>query len=104
MRQGIQAASDGMGMTAPTITIDRNWRSVTVDGVEAYLSPREFEFLLTLSERTGYHAAWDIADQINMNRDDVKIYVMRLRKKLGYDAILSRHGFGYALARNRVAA
>ncbi len=91
-------------MTAPTIVIDRNWRSVTVDGVEAYLSPREFEFLLTLSDKDGYVSTWDIADQLNMNPDDVKVYAKRLRRKLGYAAILNRHGHGYALARERVAA
>lgn len=86
------------------IVVDRKWRSVTVDGRECHLTNTEFTLVELLATRGGYVSTYDLAVIALIGITDVKVYMLRIRRKLGHDAIVNLHGFGYALARGSVVA
>ena len=84
------------------LTVDFDGYVVSVGGEEVALTRREFRLLCALVENRGQvlthdqllDSAWDDADP---TRDQVKLYVSYLRRKLGpvADRIESVRGFGY---------
>ncbi len=88
-----------------SITIDRTWRTVHVDGVEKPLTRTQFDFLATLFGHPGYvsHEALDEALHPGDPRtrqhaaEETKVLAHRLRRRLGVDVLLLSRGYGYAL-------
>ncbi len=89
------------------VTIDFAQRSVAVRGRDVSLTPTEFKLLATfvghpnrvLSREQLGDLVW--GDAYGASRDQVKLYVGYLRRKLAPDApervpIETRRGFGYA--------
>jgi heme-degrading monooxygenase HmoA len=97
------------------LTVDLSRRLVRFGGKEIELPPREFAVLAELvmsperpipSEELARHV-WP--DRPEMNGDDVRRVVYRLRRLLGDDRrrrplIRNRRGYGYVLERHRSAA
>jgi DNA-binding response OmpR family regulator len=85
------------------LTVDRDQRRVYRDGIEARLTPTEFDLLVCLarSPRTVLTRerlladVWDWADASGTRTVDS--HVKALRRKLGPDLIRTVHGVGYAL-------
>lgn len=94
------------GRRAPRIelgvlTVDPASRAVTLDGAAVELTAHEYALLMALVERPGHLLsrqqledaiyALDAAASSNV----VEVYVSRLRRKLGRDAIRTVRGLGY---------
>jgi DNA-binding response OmpR family regulator len=97
----------GTGEEAPIIVgdleIDREERRVRRAGVEAHLTPTEFDLLVHLARRPRavlprerlLAEVWGWADASGTRTVDS--HVKALRRKLGADLIRTVHGVGYAL-------
>lgn len=85
------------------LRIDADQRRVWRDGVEAQLTPLEFDLLARLARRPRTVLArerlleevWDWADAAGTRAVDS--HIKALRRKLGADLIRTVHGVGYAL-------
>ena len=98
-----RARAGGAGSYADrTLEIDYGQRVVTVSGSERRMTPLEFKLLTTfarhpnqvLSREQLLELVW--GDSRGVSRDQVKLYVGYLRKKLGSDVeIETVRGFGY---------
>lgn len=86
------------------LTLDTARMSVTVDGRAVRLSPLEYRLLDLLVHRPGrFVAAGEIAEHLHgiadaADANAIEALVLRLRRKVGAEAIESRRGFGYMLA------
>jgi two-component system KDP operon response regulator KdpE len=93
------------------LLIDPNDRRVTVNGLDADLTPREFELLLFLAQRPGrilstgyiFENVWPYDSETNL--ENVKWYVWRLRKKVEQNPsnpryIITERGVGYRFIPN----
>ncbi|WP_280457610.1 response regulator transcription factor [Nocardia carnea] len=86
------------------LRIDADQRRVWRGGVEAQLTPLEFDLLARLAQRPRAVLArerlleevWDWADAAGTRAVDS--HIKALRRKLGADLIRTVHGVGYALA------
>ena len=98
--------SSGTGssvITAGDVTIDTAARSVSQDGREIPLTPREYSLVEYLAFRRGavvtrtelYEHLFDEDDDSLSNLLDV--HVSNVRKKLGPDFITTRRGHGYCI-------
>jgi DNA-binding response OmpR family regulator len=90
------------------VVIDRDLRDATIRGVPAGLSPREFEILDFLAQRSGRSVSREaLIDRVWGERDDLSekilaVYVRRLRIKIERDPdkpeyLHTVRGFGYRL-------
>jgi two-component system, OmpR family, alkaline phosphatase synthesis response regulator PhoP len=94
---------EGRTITAGSLLVDREARTVTRDGVRIELTRREFDLLLCLAENKGMalsreqllQRAWGY-DTPGTTRT-VDVHVQRLREKLATDAITTVTGTGYRL-------
>ena len=85
------------------LEIDQTDRMVWRDGEEIHLTAREWALLECFIRRLGAivpkakleEALYDFGSEIESNA--VEVYVSRLRKKLGSDAILTVRGLGYRM-------
>jgi DNA-binding response OmpR family regulator len=92
------------------LRIDRARHRVTVPGVEISLTPTEFRMLETFAACPGRVLAHDrILDRVWGDRirarDEVKLYVSYLRRKLaiaGVDPVETVRGVGYRYAPRRL--
>ncbi|UGT62393.1 response regulator transcription factor [Nocardia asteroides] len=99
----IDRADDGAVTVVGDLRIDTGQRRVWRAGVEAKLTPLEFELLTRLAQRPRMvHARerlleqiWDWADAAGTRAVDS--HIKALRRKLGADLIRTVHGVGYAL-------
>ena len=103
-RLGAPAVAQGSTINAGPIVVDRSAHRVLVDGVELGLTATEYKLLLILIERRGrvqsrpqlLELVW--GDRIR-ERDEVKLYVSYLRRKLGaaadVDPVETVRGVGY---------
>lgn len=90
---------------AGNLTIDQASRKVWRDGNEVQLTAREWALLECLAQRAGAtlskaqleEALYAFGSEIESNA--VEVFVSRLRKKLGADAIHTVRGLGYRLER-----
>ncbi|MBX3484099.1 response regulator transcription factor [Phenylobacterium sp.] len=86
------------------LSLDTQRRSATLDGAPLRLSPLEFRLLDCLAHNPGRAvSAGELADHLYGAGDSgdanaIEALVARLRRKVGADAIVTRRGFGYALA------
>ena len=85
------------------ITIDLTGRTVTRRGNSVPLSPREFAIVEHLALRRGKVVSrTDLHEHLFAEDDDVlsnlvDVHVSKIRKKLGKDFIVTRHGHGYCI-------
>jgi DNA-binding response OmpR family regulator len=94
--------SDGV-LVLGDIEIDRAQRRVRRRGVEAHLTPTEFDLLVCLAEEPRtvlsrerlLEQVWDWVDASGTRTVDS--HVKALRRKLGPEVIRTVHGVGYAL-------
>ncbi len=85
------------------LVIDPATRRVTRDGVEAHLTPTEFDLLLRLAKTP--HVVYGRSrlleqvwgHQVPTGERTVDSHVRSIRSKLGPDVIRTVHGIGYAL-------
>lgn len=99
------AAADAADVYADArLTVDFTQGVASVDGAEVSLTPREFELLSTLVRHPNQVLSHGQIAELAWSRDDgerngqVKLYVARLRRKLGRrvaGAIETVRGFGY---------
>jgi len=90
---------------AGSLTIDQAARKVWRDGDEVQLTAREWALLECLAQRVGAtlskaqleEALYAFGSEVESNA--VEVFVSRLRKKLGADAIHTIRGLGYRLER-----
>lgn len=89
-------------ITFKTLRIDRNGKSLYIDGNKVELTRREFELLLFfLTNREIIHSREHIMRQVwagqTVTSRAVDTNITRLRQKLGQygNNIVTRHGFGY---------
>lgn len=108
MRRVETCADSPQVITAGDLTIDDDRKAVLVRGVEAGLSPKEYELVRLLASHPGrVFSAKEIIrdvwhDKRYVTAADVTKYVYLLRKKLGDDSekptiIENVRGFGYKL-------
>ncbi|RYG86204.1 MAG: winged helix family transcriptional regulator, partial [Alphaproteobacteria bacterium] len=77
--------------------------SATVDDKPVQLSPLEFRFFDYLAHQPGRAvSSGELADHLYGSSESgdtnaIEALVLRLRRKLGADIILTRRGFGYEL-------
>jgi two-component system OmpR family response regulator len=96
-------AKAGPALTIGNLGIDTATRQVWRDGREVSLTAREWALLDCLIQRPGAtvskaqveEAIYAFGSEIESNA--VEVYVSRLRKKLGTDAIETVRGLGYKL-------
>nr|WP_210388027.1 response regulator transcription factor [Ciceribacter sp. L1K22] len=87
------------------LRVDGTARLVSVDGVDIQLSGREWAVLDVLTSRPDAVVSKDrIEDALyafgtEVESNTVEVYVSRLRKKLGKDAVETVRGVGYRLGR-----
>jgi DNA-binding response OmpR family regulator len=87
------------------LEINRAERRVRRGGVEAHLTPTEFDLLVHLATRPRAVLArekllaevWGWADATFIGTRTVDSHIKALRRKLGNDLIRTVHGIGYAL-------
>ncbi|MER9140856.1 response regulator transcription factor [Mesorhizobium sp. M0830] len=87
-----------------SVEIDQAARCVVVEGTEAMLTSREWAVLEQFLRRPGMtvgknqieDALYAFGAEIESNT--VEVYVSRLRKKIGRDAVTTVRGLGYRLA------
>lgn len=96
------------GHAAPLIEIgrlriDTTHRRIRVGGNEVRVSPLEFRLINFLAHQADRTVAFaDIAEHLygaadTSDANAIEAMVMRLRRKIGADAIQTRRGFGYRL-------
>jgi DNA-binding response OmpR family regulator len=98
-----RAASDDPPIVVGDLEINRAERRVRRAGVEARLTPTEFDLLVHLARRPRtvlgrerlLAEVWGWADASGTRTVDS--HVKALRRKLGADLIRTVHGVGYAL-------
>ncbi|WP_280400946.1 response regulator transcription factor [Nocardia carnea] len=104
LRRVERAGSRGDAITVVgDLRIDADQRRVWRGGVEAQLTPLEFDLLAALAQRPRAVLArerlleevWDWADAAGTRAVDS--HIKALRRKLGADLIRTVHGVGYAL-------
>lgn len=103
-RRGSNEQSDLL--TCANLTIDRNTRGVTLDGLPLELTRREVMLLEIIAARPGRIFGKDeLMDKLftiddNPNANTVEQYIARLRKKLGaaHFEIRTLRGLGYQLS------
>ncbi|MGI5216819.1 response regulator [Nocardia sp. CA-290969] len=104
LRRVERAGARGDAITvAGDLRIDADQRRVWRGGVEAQLTPLEFDLLAALAQRPRAVLArerlleevWDWADAAGTRAVDS--HIKALRRKLGADLIRTVHGVGYAL-------
>ncbi|MFJ1460424.1 response regulator [Nocardia sp. N2S4-5] len=96
-------AGDGARIVVGDLRIDADQRRVWRAGVEAKLTPLEFDLLARLARRPRVvhprerllEEVWDWADAAGTRAVDS--HIKALRRKLGADLIRTVHGVGYAL-------
>ncbi len=94
-------------LTIGDIEIDQAARKIWRDGEEILLTAREWTLLECFAQRLGSivskakleEALYDFGSEIESNA--VEVYISRLRKKLGSDAIRTLRGLGYRMDRER---
>ncbi|MFI5717870.1 response regulator [Nocardia sp. NPDC051750] len=94
---------NGASIVVGDLRIDADQRRVWRGGVEAQLTPLEFDLLARLAQRPRAVLArerlleevWDWADAAGTRAVDS--HIKALRRKLGADVIRTVHGVGYAL-------
>jgi two-component system KDP operon response regulator KdpE len=92
-----------------TLTVDLSRRRVTLAGRGLHLTPREFALLACLAQNVGQavtfdqllNEAWGYDEEMGTEAQ-VRLYITRLRRKLGddsqtFDFIISERGIGYRL-------
>lgn len=87
------------------IVIDPAAKTVTRDGAEVPLTPREFAILMVLARRRDHtlstdqlrDALYGFAEDIDSNA--IEVHVHNLRRKLGRNAVETVRGFGYRIGR-----
>lgn len=85
------------------IAIDPAAKTVTRDGAEVPLTPREFAILMVLARRKGHtlsvdqlrDALYGFAEDIDSNA--IEVHVHNLRRKLGRMVVETVRGFGYRI-------
>lgn len=90
-------------VTAGRLTLDTRRLSATLDGAPLRLSPLEFRLLDCLAHAGRPISAGELAEQLYGaseagDGNAVEALVVRLRRKVGTDAIETVRGFGYQLA------
>lgn len=87
-------------LLSPRVTVDHYSRRAYVEGKEVHLTRQEWKVLNLLQENKAVH--WqEIAselfgdDPLAQDRQNVRVWVFRLRNKLGKDTITTLPGFGY---------
>ncbi|WP_280435733.1 response regulator transcription factor [Nocardia carnea] len=103
LRRVDRAALPGTITVVGDLRIDADQRRVWRGGVEAQLTPLEFDLLARLAQRPRAVLArerlleevWDWADAAGTRAVDS--HIKALRRKLGADLIRTVHGVGYAL-------
>jgi DNA-binding response OmpR family regulator len=106
LRRVTRSAIDGPGeppLVVGDLEINRTERRVSRAGVEAHLTPTEFDLLVHLARRPRMvlprerllAEVWGWADATGTRTVDS--HVKALRRKLGADLIRTVHGVGYAL-------
>lgn len=89
---------------AGRLALDTRRMTATLDGAPVRLSPLEFRFLDYLAHQGGRAvSAGELAEHLYGAGDGgdanaIEALVLRLRRKLGAEVILTRRGFGYMLA------
>ncbi|HRO14346.1 MAG TPA: response regulator transcription factor [Paracoccus sp. (in: a-proteobacteria)] len=97
-----------MGSASPVLalgrlSVDLGRRTAAVDGVPVTLTPMEFRLLAHLmTNRDRPVSASELREHLNGGEDwsdgnAVVAMIMRMRRKLGSEVILTRRGFGYQL-------
>jgi two-component system KDP operon response regulator KdpE len=102
-------SAEGASLTIGTLTLDRERRRVTVEGVEVRLTPIEYKLLTILARHPGRvltHAqllteAW--GPSYTRQRHYLRVYMAQLRQKLEAEPARPRYlvtepGVGYRLA------
>ena len=117
---GGPAATGGPGSPAATgpvpivlgdVVIDEGARRVSRGGVEAHLTPTEFELLVRLARSPGrvlsrerlLEEVWGWDDPTQAPTRTVDSHVKAVRRKLGADVVRTVHGVGYAFEPPRPA-
>ena len=85
------------------LSLDREARSLTLDGASVHLSPREFQVLLLLARQVGRvvsraqleEGISDLGEEPESNA--IEVHIHHLRKKLGSARIRNVRGLGYLL-------
>ena len=96
----------GPVLSSGPISIDTRQKAVTSDGVPIELTPLEYRCVATLMQNrhrpvSQLELTEQLYDQdIERDSNSVEVLIGRLRKKLGKDAILTKRGFGYQIARD----
>ena len=86
------------------LSLDTQRRSASLDGAPLRLSPLEFRLLDCLAHNPGRAvSAGELADHLygvgdGGDANAIEALVARLRRKVGAEVIVTRRGFGYALA------
>jgi len=85
------------------LTLDTRRMKAIVDGAEVNLSPLEYRLLHALAHSGGRPVgAGELSEMLHgidaADANAIEAMVARLRRKLGAEAIVTRRGFGYALA------
>ncbi len=91
-------------MVLGDVVIDEAARRVSRGGVEAHLTPTEFDLLLRLARSQGQvlsrerllEEVWGWADPTLAPTRTVDSHVKAVRRKLGPDVVRTAHGVGYA--------
>lgn len=96
------------GLFAPVITVgplslDTRQMRLTCDGVPISLTPQEYRLLSYLMHHSGRvvpHA--ELMEQLfshdsDKNGNAIEVLIGRVRKKIGFDCIETRRGFGYII-------
>lgn len=91
------------GNKNPSIHIDRQSYTAYSDHQPLALSKKEFELLYLFASQPGkifsreevYQAVW--RKKMNASNRTVDVHILRLRKKIGHEAIQTKKGVGYRL-------
>ncbi len=109
VKRDVTTALDYMGredaVRSGNVKLDRRTRSVTVDGADVHFTPTEFDVLRHFMEKPGqpfsvseiYRAVWNGE---YLGRGDsvlVRMYISRIRKKVGQDVVQTVPGVGYRM-------
>jgi K+-sensing histidine kinase KdpD len=100
----LSPGSDRKPIEAGTVTIDLYRRSVSRNGEEIHLTPKEYAVLAELAKHTGrvlthahlLRAVWGPAQEAHI--DYLRVAVRALRQKLGPELIVNEPAVGYRLA------
>ncbi len=105
-RSSVRVGPDAV-LSIGTLQINKNERRVRRDGIEAHLTPTEYDLLLYLAERHRsvlsrerlLAEVWGWAQGCGTRTVDS--HIKALRRKLGADLFRTVHGVGYALESDR---